>query len=518
MLEPQKKVFFGSLTTGIGLVGGKGIEYLNRVLVARFFSPEVFGLYSLTIAVLNLGIVASTVGFNTAVPRFVARYSAGKAWDRSNGIFVFSLIILLPVSIIATFSLYLGADWLSLRLFSAPALARLLRGAAPIIPLGACLVVTAGYFQGRREFLLSALYRRAIPRGFFLLALVSLFYAGILDMQAVIAGLGAGYLLSAGLSLLQIVRSRLPKIRPRWNGREVLSYSWPLALTMVFSQLAHRCDLFILAYYLQTAQLGHFNACYTLAALLLLPQALVNKVVLPVMSELIGRDDWSSLKSLYESIVAGLAVLSIPALFLLVHFSSGLIRLLFGEVYVFEGLSGVVGVLAAGNLLGLLAGPNGMLLASMGRTRTQMGIGIASAVLGIGSAVLLIGRFELMGAAIAASLYVVVSNGGGVLFIRRKVPAEILSGRMLKIAFCGATSWLVSMLPWTILGTEKSWIWLIDPIAFFVCYFFFLHRLGILRSCDPRRWSNIRSVEDTPTKKKEPIHHRDDNGHESEHE
>ncbi len=493
LLESQKKVFVGALATAVGLIGGKGLEYLNRVLVARFFSPELFGLYSLAVAILNLGIVMSTAGFNTAVPRFVARYSAMGEEDKSSGVLVFSLLFLLPVSGLVAGVLYLGADWLSVNLFSEPALVNLLQTAAPIFPLGAWLMVATGYFQGRGEFLLSALYRRAVPRAFFFLALVSLYAARHLTMPGVIAAMGTGYLLAVGASLLQIGRTRLPRVRPRWNGGELLRYSWPLALTMVFTQLAHRCDLFIMAYYLQSAQLGRFNACYTLAALLLLPQALVNKAVLPVMSELIGKNDFSSLKVLYESIVNGLAVFSIPALFILVRFSKGLIEWMFGGAYVFEAMPWIIGILAAGNLVGLLAGPNGMLLASLGHTRTQMGIGICSAALGIGVALLLIGPFELLGAATAAAIYVVVSNGSGIYFIRKHVPVHILSSRMVKIVSCGVVAIPLSTGGAVLFEEIGSGLWtpVVEAVLFIGFYFFMLRCMGVLSLEDVRRYKEM---------------------------
>lgn len=466
----------GSAATAVGLLSGKLFEYLNRLLVARLFNPELFGLYSLSIAVLNLGIVLSSFGFNTAIPRFVAEHEAAGETGKTKGVLLFSLLVLVPLSLGVSAAIYFGADLIGRRLFSKEELTPLLRLAAPIIPLGTLLLIGVGYLRGRQKFLLSALYNNTVLRFVFFLTLILLYLSGKVSMAGVFIGLGAGYLISAGLSLAQAGGIPVP-VRADWKQAPMLGYSWPLALSTIFIQFATRCDLYVMGYFMVGAELGYFNACHTLAALILLPQTFVNRAVLPVMSGLCGQKDLSAIKDIYESIVFWLAILSVPVIFGFVLYSRELIALFFGDQYLFESLPLVAGILAVGNLIGLLAGPNGVLLLSLGETRLEMNINITSALIGLMSAVLLIWLFGIVGAAAASSLYVVVSNVAGIYFVKRRVPGLRFGPRLIKTLIGGALALAASLCAGVLLGETTPVGKVVVPTVFVVAYAVFLGRM-----------------------------------------
>jgi O-antigen/teichoic acid export membrane protein len=442
MDRPKAAIIRGSVATAAGSNSGRFIEYINIAVLGRIFGPELFGLYRLAIAVLHLGTALSMFGFRAAIPKFVSGHLAKGNVRKSKGVFVFSFLVLVPLSFLAGGLIFWGSDLIAARLFSKDALSPLLRHMAFIVPATVCLEITAAYFLGRKEFLFSALYLNTALRLVFLLAITMLYLLGAPSASNIILGLGLAYVVSFAVSAVHIIKSRLPGEPADLKQSSLLGYSWPLALSTVFDQLVKRRDLYVMGYFLLSADVGHFSACFALSGLILLPQAFITRAALPVMSELAVKKDYAAIKNIYESIINWLGIVSIPILVFFFLFSRGLIVLFFGEDFDFQGLTAVVGLLAAGFLLDLLSGPYRMLLLALGRTRLQMFIGLLSGTLGMVFSILLISTYGLIGAAVSSVLYVSINCALGVYFIKKTVPVTVLSRNLLKVVSAGALAFL----------------------------------------------------------------------------
>src|SRR3972149_8037459 len=78
----------------IGLALSKILGYTYRIIIARYFGPEVYGLFSLALMVSGWFIAISTLGLSEGLLRFIPIYRGRKERNKISYLFRFSIIIL----------------------------------------------------------------------------------------------------------------------------------------------------------------------------------------------------------------------------------------------------------------------------------------------------------------------------------------------------------------------------------------------------------------------------------------
>ena len=69
-----KLIAKSSIVVFIGVFLSKLLTYIYRILIARHFGPEIYGLYSLASIVLGLFVVVSSFGLINGLTRFIPIY------------------------------------------------------------------------------------------------------------------------------------------------------------------------------------------------------------------------------------------------------------------------------------------------------------------------------------------------------------------------------------------------------------------------------------------------------------
>jgi O-antigen/teichoic acid export membrane protein len=111
----------------------KNIEYnfvsilLNRIggliltiILARFLSPELFGIYSLILSVTLLAMVFTDIGTNNAIIRYVSNAISKKKKKEAKEYFKYFLIVKLVIILISTILLILLGRIISNNIFDKP--------------------------------------------------------------------------------------------------------------------------------------------------------------------------------------------------------------------------------------------------------------------------------------------------------------------------------------------------------------------------------------------------------------
>ncbi len=125
-----------------------GIMY--RVYVSDKVSAEGMGLHTLTLSVFTFAVTFATAGINTAVTRLVAQ-KLGRGNNDFNSIMRRAFSYACTVSVLAAITLYIFANFLSIRILSDIRAAILLKILAPSLPLMAISACIKGYFFAQRK-------------------------------------------------------------------------------------------------------------------------------------------------------------------------------------------------------------------------------------------------------------------------------------------------------------------------------------------------------------------------------
>src|SRR4030067_1891848 len=87
----------------LGVLAGKAVDFITRLIVARNLGPDYFGFLTLGLSIFWIATNLSVLGFGYGVIRYVEYYKGKKRNDKINNIIVSSLKIVIPISIIFLF-------------------------------------------------------------------------------------------------------------------------------------------------------------------------------------------------------------------------------------------------------------------------------------------------------------------------------------------------------------------------------------------------------------------------------
>lgn len=128
------------------------IGFFYRIYLSRLFGEEGMGIYQLLSPVLALSFSLTAAGFQTAISKFVAGQVGLKDGSvPSRRPMAMGLLLTIPLSLACTAGLYLGSDYIAVKLLQEPRTASMIRILAPSVPLSAIHACINGYFYGIKK-------------------------------------------------------------------------------------------------------------------------------------------------------------------------------------------------------------------------------------------------------------------------------------------------------------------------------------------------------------------------------
>ena len=393
----------GASVSLAGRFTGRTLNLLTQISVARLFGPQDYGLYTIGLTILRLGGLLSTLGMDTAVVRYGARYQT-KNRDRLSWVLLLSIGIPISIGTIAGGVLFFGAPWLANTFFDDPSLEPVIRlFALGIGPLAGLQVAAAGTrISKRMQFWVLAEELTQPALALLLILIVALMGLGIL-------GAGVATVLSIGAALivaLYYVRRLFPEVwtkgvSPKGPWRELLLYS-VIIFGSRFSIISMNwIDRLVLGSYWPAAVVGVYQAAAQSAILFAIILSSFNNIFSPLVADLWHRGEMRRLEAVYRTSTKWGVYLSLP-FFAVIWFAPSLVlTAVFGQDYAGGALA--LKILAVGHLVHVGTGGVGLLLSISGHHR-PWGL-TAAAILSVDLMLLLalVPRYGMLGAAVATS-------------------------------------------------------------------------------------------------------------------
>jgi len=384
-------------------VGGAGILFGLHVLLARLLGVTQYGIYIYALTWANILVIASLLGSNTALVRFVAAYKAQGKWGLLRGIvrrstqcvFVFSLLIggIGGVTVwflrdrigrdeAATFGVALillpVLALVRLREASLRALKRVVRSQLPttiIRPLLLGAMLSGLYFCLRQPLL--AIHAMAI------------------DCVAVFAAFVIG-----ALWLVRELPEQVRGAEPIYADREWLKVSLPLLLIDGMFVVLNQTDIIMLGVIRGSQEAGIYSAASHISSLATFALIAVNMILAPMISELHHTGKKQDLQR----------IITVSGRFVLCLFGSA-----FPVAFV------PLLILLSGQIVNALAGSVGLIMIMTGNQNQAGAIVAVSAAVNIMLNALLIPLLGLTGAAISTAFTMVLWNIAMFIFVRSRL-------------------------------------------------------------------------------------------------
>ncbi|MFH1535955.1 MAG: oligosaccharide flippase family protein, partial [Patescibacteria group bacterium] len=260
----------------------KGITSLSMIvilgLVARNYGAEGTGIFTLSLALLNLLYLGVDLGINAhALPESL-KENFPTVWQKLLGLRLVLAGILVTLLSIAIFILPLDS------MFKSAVLLGLLSIIAVAIFYNSNLV-----FQSRLRFDLFTL--SSAPGSLIALLIIFLLVQNKTAVPYLLTAHTIGWFVVATISL--ILARRFLKIFPKFDIKYslvVFKKIWPLSLTVVSNVIYFRVDAFILSAVKSFAEVGIYNLAYQIFQALLVVPAYIMNSFYPLMIKDFSED------------------------------------------------------------------------------------------------------------------------------------------------------------------------------------------------------------------------------------
>jgi O-antigen/teichoic acid export membrane protein len=386
-------------------VGAMGFAFIPMYI--RYLGVEAYGLIGL-FAVLQACLSLLDMGMTPALGREMARFTAGAHSPQSIRnllhsleIICFSLATLIALGI-WTASGYLASSWLQSDQLSPNVVAQAVGIMALVIALRFC----EGIYRGSLLGLQRQIYYNGVHA-----ALTTLRHTGAAVILAWVSPtIQAFFVWQAAISFLAVavfaraVHGALPRsaVRPRFSPT-ALAGVWKFAtgvmgisvLTLLLTQL----DKVLLSRLLSLEDFGYYALATAVAGALYMIIGPITQAVYPRLVELAAAENEGQLIPVYHQAAQFVAVVTAPAVSLVVLFAGGVVFAWSGDVVLAQNAEPMLVALMLGTFLnGLMWVPYQCQLAH-GWTSLTLKINTAAVITLVPAILLVVPRYGAVGAA-----------------------------------------------------------------------------------------------------------------------
>jgi O-antigen/teichoic acid export membrane protein len=402
--------------TGIAVIGitlGLLFSFVVRLVIARYGTPVDYGIFSLTLAILDIAAMLAGLGLYQGATRHIAFFRGKGDVVNARSTISASIKLSAAASIFLSLITFLASETLASKIFHTPELALPLKIFAAGIPFFTLIQVLAAVFRGFDRIEPMVIFQYLMPNVLFLgflslivathLPLTIMFYAYLAALVITFCALA----IYAALRLPQQTGSPTASVTNPIT-RELLLFSLPLLGATMLGLIVHWTDTLMLGYFRTPSEVGLYNVAQPLAQFISTPLNAMILIYIPIATGLFSRNEMSQLRTTYSISTRWIVFITLPVFLVLFLFPETVLSLFFGAAYIPAATA--LRILALGFIINNLLGTNGAALIAMGHSKFIMWASLATATLNIALNVLLIPTLGIVGAAIASVASVTLIN------------------------------------------------------------------------------------------------------------
>lgn len=414
---PFTRLFNSFLTLLTSSIVGRGLAMLARVLIIRSLPPGRFGVLVLAFTVSSIVAELAILGLPRGVTKMCSSTEdSDDRLDYISAAYRYTFFAGLASAILV----YLfRADIASV--LSEPEVGAVLGFFVVFIFVRPITSVTIGALRGYEDSTGAALARDVGPKlgGLFALILFSVVgepYLGAIAYWIVIPIfsllLGVWFLWD-----IQTIKRIIVRTPSKVRSRELVGYSWPLALESGLSILMVNIDILILGYFLQREAVGLYKATHPIWKVTLLFLFSFGFLYFPLASRYHTNDDHESLRSFYAVTTKWIVTVTYPLTVFVTLNSGPILQVLYSPEYATAQTA--LSILAGGMFFRVFVGPNAATIQSIELTKIDLVASSAGLLTNICLNIVLIPEFGIVGAAVATTTGYAVYNGIELVILQR---------------------------------------------------------------------------------------------------
>lgn len=321
----------------IAVILSKILTYTYRIIVARHYGPEVYGLFALSLMIFGWFAMFSHFGFGHGVLRYISLYRGKGNQNKISYIIKSSLKLLAIVSVLFGILLFFLSDIIAIKIFDNARLSIFLKIFSFMIPLGTLNTVFFSIMKAYEKIGWFSFISKILDNSIKLFVLILLVFMGLNSINVPVSYL-VGAIITFAVSYIycRITFKKIFKVKPIKNKqvfRNVFSYSWPLLFFGFSMALLHQTDSFMIGIFGTISDVGFYNAAIPIALLLTVSVDLFNQLFFPLVTKEYAKGNKDLVKQLSQQTGKWVYMMSLPLFILFIIFPGVFIKLLFGTEY-----------------------------------------------------------------------------------------------------------------------------------------------------------------------------------------
>jgi len=493
-----KQIAKTSFIAFLFILSSKVFTYLYRIIIARQFGPEIYGLFSLAIMISGWFIAIFSFGIPEGITRFVSLFRGKKETRKTSYLLQVSIIFLFISGLISALILFFLSSPISIRLFNNYDLIVFLRWFSISIPIALFASIFLSVlvsFEKTNKFSFARNFLDTSTKLVFILIFTflglrinSIIFSYILGILAML--IFSYYSSKPLLSGIFKNQEISPKLKKKIR-KNLFSYSWPLMFVGIISFIFSWIDSFMIGYFNIEGKgvynVGIYNSAVPIAALLIIAPSLFIQLFFPLITKEYAQKNNNLIKEISKQITKWIFLLNLPVLIIMFLFPGALINLFFGKDYINAAFS--LRFLALGIFFYSIFIISENLISMAGKSKIVLFDILLASLINIILNIFLVPKYNINGAAFSTMVTYIIWSLISLLQARHYVSIIPLKRKMFFIL-------LISAIPTLLLVFIKQFIpitlfsLIIQGSLFFLFYFFL-----VIYSClDRNDWMILRAI------------------------
>lgn len=451
----------GTLMAGDVFDRGLGAVFLFTA--TKLFGFEIYGAYQLALAVFQVVRTVVSFGLGRSLVRDTAAAAAADDPGRVKGAILFGMGVSVSIAVVFGLGLFFGAPLIISRFYPKhPEAIEPLRVFGLLTPLFAVNFVILQAFYGLDRVRLMVIANNAVEPLTRLAALLTLFVAGVSGYYALPSSYLLALVASSFFAIVLFKRhfwSTLAPAKPEYRVRETLAFSLPVTLNDLATRSFRSFNVFMLAPFLTSAQLGIFATALKLTSVVLFFSGSLTAAFRPRIARLLASGQKDVLEAETRAYNRWILTFALLPFGLLILFPVPLLRTL-GEQFV--QISAALQMLAFGLLVAQSAGPLMALLLMSGRSKPPLVFIVIGGSAYTAMALWLVPRYGVEGATAAAVVAILAFVPALSVYVQRALEIRIYGRTMWKPLAAGAAAfgvaYVVSLVAPDVRGVDAAMI------------------------------------------------------------
>ena len=392
---------------------GMTLSYTIMLIITNSFGAEIFGRYSITLALVQFLVLISSLGLTFSVLRLTADHNNFLNNKPLNKYLYKTVKVIFLSSITFAVVLFLIKEELAVKVFKDEKMGEYFKYLSFFLVFLVFHTFFSEFIRAKKKFQLYGFFMYSLPYLIFIIFLGFILFFDLNEYYII-----KGYLCSitiVAISLLLFFPFKVLKSKTEFSYKRLFSISFPMMFSATFIFVSEWTDIFMLGAMVSKAEVGVYNAAFKLATIAIVVINAVNTVLGPKIAELYGKNELLEIRKLIYKSTRLITIVTLPII--IISFRIEFLSF-FGKEFI-RG-SGVLIIVSIGLLFNAISGSVAQLLNMTNHQKELRNITIITVIINMTLNFILIPIYGIIGAAVASLISNMGLNIICILYIKKK--------------------------------------------------------------------------------------------------